>query len=167
MKKIIITLALLSSLLFSEEQKESFTLTDINNTVVVINHKNEKIVVKDDNKSVLFLLFFGHNCKPCLNEIPEVKALQDKNHKDLKILAFDIHGYNEKDLKKFQDEKKINYPLFTREDNKKFIAYIKAKTKWRGSLPFMVVFNKEGDAKLAHKGALNFKKLETIYKAVK
>ena len=168
MKKIVLLLTLMLTLnLSAQETLSKFELETISDKIIHVETQKDLIVFKEHNSSVTFLLFFGHNCKPCLKEIPELKKLTEKKYEDLKLLAIDIHGYNKKDLKKFKKEKEINYPLLTREENKKFINYIKAKTGWRGSLPFVVVFNKKGEAKLAHRGALNFEKFELIYKATK
>jgi len=178
LKKNLLITTLLATILFTsnlsakEEEKTSkfettFELKSISDNITHVEAKKENIIFKEHNNSVTFLLFFGHNCKPCLKEIPEVNKLVEKKYDDLNLLAIDIHGYNKEDLTDFKKEKEINYPLLTREENKKFINFIKAKTGWRGSLPFMVVFNKKGEPKLAHKGALNFKKFETIYKAVR
>ena len=168
MKKLfVVFMTLLSISAFAQENLSEFQLETLDEKSIHVKAKENKIVFEEHNESVVFLLFFGHNCKPCLKEIPELKKLTNKKYDDLKILAIDSHGYNKEDLTKFKKEKEINYTLLTREDNKKFIAYIKAKTKWRGSLPFMVVFNKKGEVKLAHRGALNLKKFEAIYNAVK
>jgi len=167
MKKSIFLLLSLTLLSYAKENFYDFNLTTVAGDTIHVETTEKETIFKEHNQSVTFMLFFGHNCKPCLKEIPELIALSDKKHSDLKLLAVDIHGYNQEDLKKFKEEKKINYPLLTREGNRRFTAYIKAKTKWRGSLPFMVVFNKKGEAKLAHRGALTLKKFEAIYGAVR
>jgi len=173
MKKLLILITLLASFGYANdhnetnERQQTFQLTTINdqNISAVINGSHIKLE-KSDNK-VVFLLFFGHNCKPCLKEIPLLKKLMDKKHEDLTLLATDIHGYNKKDLTKFREENGINYPLLTREDNKMFIKFIKVKSNWRGSLPFLLVLNKQGEVKLAHRGALSLEKFEKIYQIMK
>ena len=167
MKKILIALTLLINLTHANENNQTFELQTIDeqNISVIINNNN--IQLKESEKKVVFLLFFGHNCKPCLKEIPLLKQLMDKKHEDLTLLATDIHGYNKKDLTKFKEEKGINYPLLTREDNNKFIKFIKLKSNWRGSLPFLLVLNKKGEVKLAHRGALSLEKFEKIYQIMK
>ena len=146
---------------------DTFTLQTIDDNNITVNTQNGKMVFNEYNDSVVILLFFGHNCKPCLHEIPTLKKLMDKKYKDLKLLAFDIHGYDKNDLEKFKKEHKINYNLLTRKENMKFIKLIKVKAKWRGSLPFIVVFDKKGEPKLAHRGSLSFAKFEKIYEALK
>ncbi len=146
---------------------DTFTIQTIEDNNITVNTQNDKMVFNEYNNSVVILLFFGHNCKPCLNEIPTLKKLMDKKYKDLKLLAFDIHGYDKEGLKKFKEEHKINYTLLTREDNMKFIRLMKLKAKWRGSIPFIVVFDKKGEPKLAYRGSLSLEKFEKIYGALK
>ncbi len=165
MKRATLLLFLLSTLFASAN--DTFTLQTIDESNITVNTQNDKMVFNEYNNTIVMLLFFGHNCKPCLKEIPTLKEFMDKKHKDLKLLAFDIHGYDKEDLKKFKKEHNINYTLLTREDNIKFIKLIKVKAKWRGSIPFIVVFNKKGEPKLAHRGSLSLEKFEKIYGALK
>ena len=146
---------------------DTFTLQTIDENNITVNVKNDQMIFNEQNNTITMLLFFGHNCKPCLNEIPTLIKFIDKKHKDLQLLAFDIHGYDKEGLKKFKEEKKINYTLLTREDNIKFIKLIKVKAKWRGSIPFLIVFNKKGEPKLVHHGSLTLEKFEKIYKVLK
>lgn len=165
MKKILL-MAILSTLLINAEEGK-FQLQTISDENITAEEKSS-IVFDKFKGDTTFLLFFGHNCKPCLNEIPTLKKLADQEkYKHLKLLAFDIHGYNKKLLKEFKEKHQINYPLLTREDNKEFIGYIKAKTKWRGTLPFLVVFDKNGEPKLAHSGALSLEQFTKIYESLK
>ncbi len=167
MKKILLLPILLTLFAFSSDSNLTLELKTISDENITVNSQNDKMIFNEYKDDVVFLLFFGHNCKPCLKEIPTLKKLMDKKHKDLKLLAFDIHGYDKESLKKFKEEHKINYTLLTREENMKFIKLIKVKANWRGSLPFIVVLNKKGEPKLAHRGSLSFEKFEKIYGALK
>jgi len=164
---LILLLSFTFLLLAESNSTQELELNTLNDETIHLLAKEDRVIFKEYNQSVVFLLFFGHKCKPCLDEIPELKKLQEKAYRDLKILAIDIHGYNAKDLKAFKEEHKINYTLLTREDNRDFLTFIKAKTSWRGALPFMLAFNKKGELKLVHIGALNFKKFDAIYNAIK
>ena len=167
MKRTLLLPILLTLFSFSSDSNLSFELKTISDKNITINSQNNKMIFKEYKDDVLFLLFFGHNCKPCIKEIPTLKKLMDKKHNDLKLLAFDIHGYDKEDLKKFKKEHKINYSLLTRKENMKFIKFIKVKANWRGSLPFIVVLDKKGEPKLAHRGSLSLAKFEKIYGALK
>ena len=179
MKKLLILITLLASFGCAndhnqtkesnqtEESQQTFQLTTIDDQNISAVITGNHIQLEKSNDKVVFLLFFGHNCKPCLKEIPLLKKLMDKKHDDLTLLATDIHGYNKKDLTKFKEEKGINYPLLTREENKMFIKFIKVKSNWHGSLPFLLVLNKKGEVKLAHRGALSLEKFEKIYQIMK
>lgn len=163
MKKLLLLVSLLLTLSYANEHNQTFELTTIDDENISVNINDNHIYLDNSKEKVVFLLFFGHGCKPCLKEIPLLKKLMEKKHKDLILLATDIHGYDKKDLAKFRDEHQINYPLLTRGENKMFIKFIKVKSKWRGSLPFLLVVDKKGEVKLAHRGALTFEKFEKIY----
>ncbi len=165
MKKYLLFFYLLSTLFAFAN--DTFILQTIDDKNITVNTKNDKMVFDEENNSIVILLFFGHNCKPCLKEIPVLKKLMDKKHQDLELLAFDIHGYGKKDLENFKEKYQINYTLLTREANMKFIRLMKLKAQWRGSIPFIVVFDKKGVPKLAHRGSLNLAKFEKIYGALK
>ncbi len=166
MKKLFLLFFYIASTLFVFAD-DTFTLQTIEDNNITVNVKKDSMIFNEYNNSVVILFFFGHNCKPCLHEIPTLKKLMNKKYKDLKLLAFDIHGYDKEGLKKFKEEHKINYTLLTREDNMKFIKLIKVKANWRGSLPFFIVFDKKGNPKLAYRGSLSYDKFEKIYNSLK
>ena len=99
------------------------------------------------NKVVL-LTFFGTWCPPCKAEIPHLLNIRKKLKKDFEILAIDIGkrggGANTpKELAAFIEEFKITYPVTTAGDNQKLFSAVSELNPSR-SIPFMVLFNKQG-----------------------
>ena len=163
LKKTLLFFTLFSTLLLADQ----LSIKDIDNQEINVTVEEKGISFQTPKKKVVFLLLFGHNCKPCLKEVPELVKFTNEKHEDATIFAFDIHGYNQKDLEAFKKEHDINYPLFTRGENKKFLLEIKQKANWHGTIPYLLVFNKKGEIKLAHYGTLNAQKFEKIYEALK
>ncbi len=166
MKKFFLLFFYIASTLFVFAD-DTFTIQTIDDNNITVNVQKDNMVFNEYNNSVVILFFFGHNCKPCLHEIPTLKKFMNNKYKNLKLLAFDIHGYDKEELKKFKEEHKINYTLLPRKENMKFIKLIKVKANWRGSLPFFIVFDKKGEPKLAYRGSLSYEKFEKIYGALK
>ena len=118
------------------------------------------------NKSV-FVIFFGYRCPPCLQEMPHLIALMKKQHPDLEIIALEVQGLNKEELIAYKKKKGINYTLALGKDNNQFIRYISSKAQWEGSIPFFIAFDKTGEVKVVHIGALNTKQLNSVYQDLK
>lgn len=100
-----------------------------------------------ENKVVL-LNFFGTWCPPCKAEIPHLLNIRKKLEKDFEILAIDIGkrggGLNtQEELDAFIKKFKVNYPITTGGDNSKLFGAV-MELNPSGSIPFMILFNKQG-----------------------
>jgi len=115
-----------------------------------------------ENREV-FVVLFGYRCPPCLQEMPNLIAIMEKKYPDLTILAIEVQGLDSDALEEFKARKGINYTLAIGSDNNKFINYIASKAQWQGSIPFFLAFNKKGEVKVVHVGALSSKQLEAVY----
>jgi len=100
-----------------------------------------------ENKVVL-LNFFGTWCPPCIAEIPHLNNIKSKLKKDFEILAVDIGprsgGNNSiEHLKTFIKDYNVTFPIISGEEAKKLFAVV-SELNPSGSIPFMVLFNKQG-----------------------
>jgi len=100
-----------------------------------------------ENKVVL-LNFFGTWCPPCKAEIPHLLNIREKLKADFEILAIDIGkrggGVNTaEELDAFIKEFKVTYPITSAGDNSKLFGAVMELNK-AGSIPFMILFNKQG-----------------------
>ena len=100
-----------------------------------------------ENKVVL-LNFFGTWCPPCKAEIPHLLNIRQKLEKDFEILSVDIGkrggGLNTpEELAAFIEEFKVTYPIVTAGDNQKLFGAV-MELNPSGSIPFMILFNKQG-----------------------
>ncbi len=150
----------------SNETKEIsslFTLKTIEGKAIHINESQGGLSFQEfKNKNVLFI-FFGYKCPPCLKEVPELIKLQNEKHHDLEIVALEVQGLNEEKLKDFAKRKETNYHLVSGENNRKFIDYIIQKANWRGSIPFLLGFDKKGVVQIVHVGGINKEQFDKIY----
>ncbi len=106
-----------------------------------------------ENKAVL-LNFFGTWCPPCKAEIPHLLNIKQRLNKEYKgetpfeIIAVDVGkrggGLNTpEELASFIKKYGITYPIVTGADNGKLFGAV-SELNPSGSIPFMILFNKQG-----------------------
>jgi thiol-disulfide isomerase/thioredoxin len=146
-------------------KKDIFALTTLEGKTLHVDEVDGGIVFKEHKGKVVFLLFFGFKCPPCLAEIPVLKAMAGKKHDDMEIIAVEVQRMPSNDLKKFKADKGINYTLLSGDEgqNSKFISYIGGRAQWGGSIPFLVALNPKGEVKVVHVGGMGEKEFKTIY----
>ena len=148
--------------------KELFELTTFDGKTLHVDEAKDGIIFQEHKGKVVFLLFFGYRCPPCLGEIPILKALTDEKHKDLEIIAIEVQRLPSEHLKLFQKEKGINYTLLSGEEgaNSQFISYIGQRAQWGGSIPFLVAINPKGEVKFVHVGGMGLKTFKMMYETL-
>jgi len=149
--------------------KDIFTLTTFEGKKLHIDEVEEGILFQEYKGKVVFLLFFGFKCPPCLAEIPVLKALTDEKHDDLKIVAMEVQRLPSELLKEFKADKGINYTLLSGNEgnNAKFVSYIGQRAQWGGSIPFLVVLDPQGEVKVVHVGGMGSHQFKAIYDKLK
>jgi len=180
MKKIIFSLLLVSISLFSAEQDaeakkeqiktepveeaEQFELTTLKGEKLHITTKSNGLDIKEIQGKVIFLAFFGYNCNPCRQEIPEFVKMSEKYGKDLEIIAVEVQGTQEEYLKSLVKNKNINYSVVPFNGKAKSFAYfISDKAGWKGAIPFIIVLDRTGDVKFLQTGLIPYTLLETAF----
>ncbi|MEA3456893.1 MAG: TlpA disulfide reductase family protein, partial [Campylobacterota bacterium] len=118
------------------------------------------MVFEEFKGKIIFLEFFGHRCPPCIKSIPHYKRLQEKFKDDLVIIAVEVQGFDENELKAFTKEKGVNYVTISQEKAGQLVPYISQRAQWQGSIPFLVILDKKGDVQLMQAGMLSEEALE-------
>ncbi len=146
--------------------KNIFELNTIDGKKIHIDEVENGILMQEYKGKVVFLLFFGYRCPPCLGEIPEL--IQLKKNKNLEIVAIEVQRLPIDQMEAFKKEKGINYTLLSGEDeeNSKFISYIGQRARWGGSIPFLVVLSPKGEVKMVHVGGISLTDFQSIYENV-
>jgi thiol-disulfide isomerase/thioredoxin len=150
----------------TQTKEALFTLKTLDGKSIHINESAGGLSFEEYKDKVVLVLFFGHKCPPCLREIPVLKALTEKGHTDLQIIAIEVQGYNKEQLTAFKEAKGINYTLVTYDDSLNFINYIGQQTQWSGAIPFLVGFDKNAVVKIVHAGGLSAKDFDNIYNSL-
>ena len=165
-KTIKTTIEKVSSSKEKTTTKSLFSLTTLDGETISISETAEGLVFEEFKDKAVILLFFGYKCPPCLGEIPVLKALENKGHKDLEIVALEVQGLTHEQLEMFKDKKGINYNLVPGEGNYEFISYIGEKANWQGAIPFLIGFNKKGSVKVVHVGGIGASEFDNIYETL-
>ena len=115
--------------------------------LTIISNKNGWTFEGLENK-VILLNFFGTWCPPCIAEIPHLNKIRTKLQKDFEIIAVDVGprtgGLSPKvEVEGFIFEHGVKYPTISGEQAKELFKTV-SELNPSGSIPFMVLFNKEG-----------------------
>ena len=151
-----------------EESKEPIaTIVTLDDKEIDVTETVGGLTFKGSEGKAVFIILFGYRCPPCLQEMPNLIALAKKKYPDLEIIALEIQGLTNEKLKEFKIKHGINYTVAVGTENHEFIRYIASRARWEGAIPFFLAFNKKGEVKVVHTGALNARQLENVYKELK
>jgi len=145
--------------------KTIFELIDSEGKRLHVNEVPNGVTFQEHKEKVIFLLFFGHRCPPCLGEIPELIELQKEKGDKLAIIALEVQGLPAEQLKEFKSSKKINYTILSDRTakNSQFVSYIAQRAQWRGSIPFLVGISPNGEVNFVHVGGMRKSSLEQVF----
>jgi len=168
MKKLFTAALLLVSLLtYTQAQEEKplaqMSMTDIQGKSYNVTGTEQGLIIEGLEEKVVFLEFFGHKCPPCLASIPHLIDLQKKHQDKLAIIAIEVQGFNNDEVKQFAQEHKINYIAVSEEKASELVYYIQQRAQWRGSIPFMVALDTKGDVQFVQAGMLPEESLEELF----
>lgn len=138
------------------------SMTDITGKTYQVNGTQNGLDIKGLEGKVIFLEFFGHKCPPCLASIPHLIKLQKKHQDKLAIVAIEVQGYSDSQLKTFVEEKGMNYISVAEEKAPELVNYISQRAQWRGSIPFMVALDTKGDVQFVQAGMIPEESLEEL-----
>lgn len=168
MKKLLVAALFLTSLLTLSQAANNdgvlaeMSMTDVTGKTYKVNGTQNGLNIEGLEGKVIFLEFFGHKCPPCLKSIPHLKKIQEKHKDKLAIVAIEVQGYTDAQLKTFVKEKGINYIAAAEEKAPELVNYIAQRAQWRGSIPFMVALDTKGDVQFVEAGLIPEEMLEDI-----
>ena len=161
------TLLLFSLLTFTQAAGDkspltAMKMTDISGKTYDIQGTEQGLKIKGLEGKVVFLEFFGHKCPPCLASIPHLIKLQKKHKDKLAIVSIEVQGYNNTQTKKFAKEKGMNYIVAAEEKASELVSYVQQRAQWKGSIPFLVALDPQGDVQFVQAGMLSEESLEEL-----
>lgn len=144
----------------------TFTLTNTEGEEILVTELEEGLKFEKYQGRAVFLTLFGHMCPPCNAEIPELIALTEEYPEKLAIVAIEAQQYSDEELKKFKEQKKINYNLVAGKDHEEFIGYLANRAEWNGSIPLLIAIDKNGAVQAVQPGFIPKASLEEWIKTL-
>jgi len=108
-------------------------------------------------KKPVVLVFFSLGCSYCKQEIPALKSFYNEYRDDFYIIAV-VTGQNNKDVKQYAIDNKINFILST-DTNGNILNQYNIK-----SAPYHIIINKKGNIIDHKKGVTSFNELKYLTK---
>ena len=168
MKKLLIAALLFTSFFTmthaAEDEKvlAEMSMTDVTGKTYKVTGTQNGLTIEGLEGKVVFLEFFGHKCPPCLASIPHLIKLQNKHKDKLAIVAIEVQGYTDPQVKKFVKDKGMNYITVAQDKASELVDYIAQRAQWRGSIPFMVALDTKGDVEFVQAGMIPEASLEEL-----
>jgi len=148
-------------------KKSILTIKTLDGKEIHVDEALSGLTFQEYKNKTVFVIFFGYRCPPCIQEMPHLIELMKKNHPDLEIIALEVQGLNKEKLVDYQKRRGLNYTLAVGKENNPFINYIASRAQWQGSIPFFIAFDKKGEVKVVHVGALSSQQLNGVYQELK
>lgn len=119
-----------------------------------INNKNEKM--SNWHGKLLLVNFWATWCSPCVEEMPELSALQiEQKFKNLQIIGIGIDS--PANIREFAGKYKISYPVYLAGMGG--IELSRQMGNQQGGLPFTILFGADGQVKKTYLGRLDMEKV--------
>ncbi len=150
-----------------EEKYPIFTLKDIFGKSYKIKAVKWGLTFPGLKERAVAVLMFGKHCPPCLKEIPMLVELKKKYKGKFEILALQVQEkMNEKEAKAFYKAHNMNYVMIEGRDFMDFIYYFARKSGWKGMVPYILIFDKEGHIKYGKIGESSKEEIENAIKSI-
>ena len=165
MKKLLTLLLVFALSNFIQAEGKALpqmSMTDVTGKTYNVIGTAQGLKIEELEGKVIFLEFFGHRCPPCLASIPHLIKLQKKYKDTLAIVSIEVQGYNNAQTAAFAKEKGMNYTVISEEKASAVVNYIQQRAQWRGSIPFLVALDPQGDVQFVQAGMLPEASLEEL-----
>ncbi len=165
MKKIltiISTLILVSSAVYAQENNDAIALPTLDGKAIHIKGTDNGLDIKEYRGKVVFLEFWGTRCPPCLASIPHYVDMIKKYNGKLAMLGIEVQDTPKDRLKQFAAKYKMNYDIVPYRDARYFVEYIARRAGWKGSIPFLIILDQQGNVVTMQVGMLPQNVLEKV-----
>ena len=104
----------------------------------------------------LVVNFWATWCAPCVEEMPELNALQGEiAAKNIQVIGIGVDSAD--NIAKFAEKYKISYPLYVAGSSA--TALLRQFGNQSGGLPFTVLIGRDGEVKKMYLGSIKFDEL--------
>jgi thiol-disulfide isomerase/thioredoxin len=163
MKKIIILILFFAAfLVLAQAGEEKRKMTTVDGKVLHMSKTAKGLVFDEYKGKILFVEIYGHRCPYCIKAIDPYNALQEKYKDKLAIVSVEVGGYDEAQLKNFDELYGVEYTNISQKEAGELVPYVSRIGSYRGMIPFLAIFDKKGDFYTSASGPISTAKLESI-----
>ena len=163
MKKIATLILFISSMLiFAQASEGKLAMKTVDGKVLHMRKTAGGLIFDEYKGKILFIEIYGHRCPYCIKAIDPYNALQEKYEDKLAIVSVEVGGYNEEQLKSFDDLYGIEYTNISKNQAGELVPYVSQLGGFRGMIPFLAIFDKNGKFYKSASGPIPEKELESI-----
>jgi len=156
---LLVTSSLLSA---AQDQNNTITLTTLKGKTIHITGTDKGFTIPEYKGQIMFVEFWGTHCPPCLMSIPHYIELTKKYKGKMSILAVEVQATPKEQLKSFIQTKGINYDIVDYKTGYRFVEYITQRAGWKGSIPLLLILDKEGSVQIVQPGLIPQEQLEKV-----
>ena len=159
MKKIILLISILSLFLTAGDK---LTMTTVDGNTLHMAKTPKGLVFDEHKGKILFVEIYGHRCPYCIKAIEPYNDLQEKYKDKLAIISIEVGGYDGKQLASFDDLYGIEYINISQKEAGELVPYVSRLGGYRGMIPFLAIFDRDGNFYKSASGPISESKLEEI-----
>ncbi len=161
--KLIASALLVLSFAQAEAPKgDAIVLPTLEGKQLHITGTENGLKIDEYKGKIVFLEFWGTHCPPCRVSIPHYIDLMKKYKGKLAMLAIEVQDTPKEQLKAYAAQKGINYDVVAYRDAGYFVEYIARRAGWKGSIPFLMILDAEGNVVTMQVGLIPQDALERV-----
>lgn len=142
---------------------KDIVLTDTAGKEIKVKKIENGFIFEGYENKVVLINFFATWCPPCKAEIPHLNNLQKKYSNDIKIISILLEGYkSNEEVIKFIKENKIEFTIVNSRENYELAK----KVGGVQSIPFMLIYDRNGNYVQQYTGAIPEEMIEADIKKV-
>jgi thiol-disulfide isomerase/thioredoxin len=166
MKKVLILLFAFFAVFgpLQAAEGDQFALKTLDGQTLKVRGLENGLLFDRYKGKIVFLEFWGTHCPPCRMSIPHYIELQKKYKDKLAIVAIEVQGTPAESLKAFVQSRRINYTVIPHQNAFDFIDYVARRSKWEGSIPYLIILDQQGNFVTGQVGLLSQDALEGVIK---
>ena len=144
-------------------ESKDIILTDTAGKNIKVTTLDNGFIFEGYENKVVLINFFATWCPPCKAEIPHLNNLQEKYNKDLKIISILLEeNKSNEDIIDFINKNDIKFAIVNSSDNYKLAKAVGGVK----SIPFMLIYDKNGKYSQHYTGAVPEEMIEADIKKV-
>ncbi len=146
-------------------QPVTFDLTATDGKKITITEKPDGLRFGTLPGKNVITMFYIYSGTPCRNELQMFSREILPKHTDLAVVAFELKGLTPDKLKDFEKELGLTgIEMIDTAQAMPFADYIAKRVRWQGSVPLLIVSDKNGTVKHMQLGAMNVEQTEEVLK---